>query len=217
LRLLPRRRCGPAAGAAPRLQNDRWDNRINGGSFFSGTIRGKGGIDMGLFSSTAFNSFDDLFIDLLQDMYDAEQRLTKALPLMAGAARNASLRAAFQQHLKETQNQLSRLERVFQSIGQKAQGKTCHAMKGLVEEGNEVISAGGDADVKDAGLIAAAQKVEHYEIACYGTARTFAQRLGHHEAARLLQETLQEEEATDKKLTALAEQSINPKAAMATS
>jgi len=170
---------------------------------------------MGLFSSTTFNSLQDLFVDQIQDLYDAEQRLTKALPKMAAAAHSSQLRAGFEQHLRETQNHLKRLERVFQTMGRSAEGKTCHAMKGLVEEGSEVISAGGDPDVKDAALIAAAQRVEHYEMSGYGTARTFAQRLGNHEAARLLQETLQEEEATDKKLTELAEQGINAQAAMA--
>src|SRR5487761_179758 len=153
---------------------------------------------MGLFtSSAALNSFDDLFVEQLQDLYDAEQRLTKALPKMAAAAHNSALKAAFEEHLRQTQNHVSRLEQVFQQIGKSAQTKTCAAMKGLVEEGSEVISGSGDPDVKDAALIAAAQRVEHYEIAAYGTARTFAQRLGKSEAARLLEETLAEEKETD--------------------
>jgi ferritin-like metal-binding protein YciE len=169
---------------------------------------------MGLFSSSAaLNSFDELFVEQLQDLYDAEQRLTKALPKMAAAAHNPALKSAFQEHLQQTQNQVKRLEQVFQSIGKSAQTKTCEAMKGLVEEGSEVISGEGDPDVKDAALIAAAQRVEHYEIAGYGTVRTFAQRLGKPEVARLLQETLDEEAETDKKLTALAEKAINPRAA----
>jgi len=168
---------------------------------------------MGLFSSTKLNSFDDLFVEQLQDLYDAEQRLTKALPKMAEAAHSPALKTTFQEHLRQTQNHLTRLEQVFQQIGKSAASKTCEAMKGLIEEGDETISASGDPDVKDAALIAAAQRVEHYEIAGYGTVRTFAQRLGHQGAARLLQETLNEEGATDKKLTTLAEQSINPKAA----
>jgi ferritin-like metal-binding protein YciE len=170
---------------------------------------------MGLFSSSlALNSFDDLFVEQLEDLYDAERQLTKALPKMAGAASNPSLRSAFQEHLRQTENQVTRLERVFQTLGKSARSKTCEAMQGLVEEGEEVISASGNPDVKDAALIAAAQRVEHYEIAGYGTARTFAERLGRQDAARLLQETLDEEAATDKKLTALAERSINPKAAV---
>ena len=172
---------------------------------------------MGLFSSSAaLNSFDDLFVEQLQDLYDAEQRLTKALPKMAAAAHSASLKSAFEEHLRQTENQVKRLEQVFQHIGKTAQTKTCEAMKGLVEEGSEVISGSGDPDVKDAALIAAAQRVEHYEIAAYGTARTFAQRLGKPEAARLLQQTLDEEAETDKKLTGLAEKAINPRAAART-
>src|SRR5262245_49853298 len=168
---------------------------------------------MALFtSSKELNSFETLFVDQLRDLYDAEQRLTKALPKMADAAHNSALKAAFQHHLRETQNQVSRLERVFQMVGQSAETETCEAMKGLLAEGEEAIKAKGDPDVKDAALIAAAQRVEHYEMAGYGCARTFAQRLGKPDAARLLQETLNEEEATDKKLTQLAEQSINPKA-----
>ena len=169
---------------------------------------------MGLFSSSAaLNSFDDLFVEQLQDLYDAEQRLTKALPKMAAAAHNPALKAAFEEHLRQTQNQVTRLEQVFKSIGKTAQTKTCEAMKGLVDEGSEIISGSGDPDVKDAALIAAAQRVEHYEIAGYGTVRTFAQRLGRSEAARLLQQTLEEEAETDRKLTGLAERAINPKAA----
>ncbi|HEY7153054.1 MAG TPA: ferritin-like domain-containing protein [Gemmataceae bacterium] len=172
---------------------------------------------MGLFSSSAaLNSFDELFVEQLQDLYDAEQRLTKALPKMAAAAHNPALKSAFQEHLRQTENQVRRLEQVFQSLGKSAQTKTCEAMKGLVEEGSEVISGEGDPDVKDAALIAAAQRVEHYEMAGYGTVRTFAQRLGKQEAARLLQETLNEETETDKKLTTLAEKAINPKAAART-
>jgi len=168
---------------------------------------------MGLFSSMALNSFDDLFVEQLEDLYDAEQRLVKALPKMATAAHNSTLKSAFQQHLRETENQVSRLEQAFKILGKSARSKTCEAMKGLVAEGDEVISASGDPDVKDAALIAAAQRVEHYEIAGYGSARTFAQRLGRNDVARLLQQTLDEEGATDKKLTSLAEQSVNLKAA----
>jgi ferritin-like metal-binding protein YciE len=169
---------------------------------------------MGLFA-TNLNSMETLFVEELQDLYDAEQRLTKALPKMAAASHNSSLKSAFEQHLRETQNQVTRLEQVFKSLGQPAKAKTCQAMKGLIEEGDEMISAKGDPNVKDAALIAAAQRVEHYEIAGYGTARTFAQRLGRNDAARLLQETLDEEGAADKKLTQIAEQAINPQAAMA--
>lgn len=168
---------------------------------------------MGLFSSTKqFDSLETLLIDQLRDLYDAEQRIIQALPKMASAAHSTALKTAFQQHLRETQSQMTRLERVFEALGQTAEAETCEAMQGLVEEGHEVINASGDPDVKDAALIAAAQRVEHYEIAGYGCARTFAQRLGNQEAVRLLQQTLDEETATDKKLTQLAEQGVNPAA-----
>jgi ferritin-like metal-binding protein YciE len=168
---------------------------------------------MGLFISMQLDSFENLLVEQLEDLYDAEKQLVKALPSMAGAAHNSSLKAAFQEHLRQTENQVTRLEQVFQMMGKKAAAKTCEAMKGLVSESKEVIDARGNPDVKDAALIAAAQRVEHYEIAGYGTARTFAQRLGRHDAARLLQQTLDEEGATDKKLTQLAEANINRQAA----
>jgi len=171
---------------------------------------------MGLFSSSmTLNSFDDLLVEQLEDLYDAEKRLVSALPKMASAAHNSSLRSAFQEHLRQTQNHVTRLEQVFRHLGKSASSKTCDAMKGLISEGEEAINASGDADVKDAALIAAAQRVEHYEIAGYGTARTFAQQLGKQDAARLLQQTLDEEAATDRKLTDLAETSINFRAAQA--
>ena len=141
--------------------------------------------------------------------------MTKALPKVADAAHNPTLKAAVQQHLRETQNHVNRLERAFQLLGKSPHAKTCEAMKGLVSEGDEVISASGAPEIKDAALIAAAQRVEHYEIAGYGSARTFAQRLGKQDVARLLQETLDEEAATDKKLTQIAERTINPQAAAA--
>jgi ferritin-like metal-binding protein YciE len=155
---------------------------------------------------------DALLIDQLQDLYDAEQRLVQALPKMAAAAHQQSLKDAFQHHLRETQNHVTRLERAFQALGQTPKAKTCEAMKGLVAEGQEAIDAKGDPDVKDAALIASAQRVEHYEIAAYGTARTFARRLGKDSAARWLDETLGEEKAADQKLTQLAEGGINQNA-----
>jgi len=171
---------------------------------------------MGWFTSgKQLNSMNDLFVDQLKDLYDAEQRLTKALPKMAEAAHNPSLKAAFRDHLRETQNHVNRLEQVFQAVGASPQAETCEAMKGLIEEGEQVINAQGNPDVKDAALIAAAQRVEHYEMAGYGCARTFAQKLGRTDAVRLLQETLDEEAAADKKLTQIAERSVNPTAQMA--
>ncbi|MBN9118504.1 MAG: ferritin-like domain-containing protein [Planctomycetes bacterium] len=154
----------------------------------------------------------DLFHDQLQDAYSAETQLTKALPKMAKAAGSAELRAGFEQHLTETKNQLARLEKVCQQVGCKTGSNTCEAMEGLIEEGEEVMGLGLDTDAQDAGLIAAAQKVEHYEIALYGTLCSFAKQLGHQEAARILHETLDEEKKTDEKLTQLAERGVNSKA-----
>jgi len=167
---------------------------------------------MGLFSSKTLNSLDDLLVDHLKDLYDAEQRITKALPKMASAAKNPALKQAFESHLKETQGQLGRLEKAFAALGRSPEAVTCAAMQGLLSEGQEAIDASGDPDVKDAALIAAAQRVEHYEIAGYGCARTFAQQLKKTEVATLLQQTLDEEAAADKKLTALAESRVNPNA-----
>lgn len=170
---------------------------------------------MGLFGGKRLDSLEDLLIDQLKDLYDAEQRITKALPKMAAAAHSPSLKTAFLDHLRETEGQIVRLERVFTSLGKTASAVTCQAMKGLIAEGDEAVAAEGDPAVKDAALIAAAQRVEHYEMAGYGCVRTFARQLGKTEAAQLLQETLDEEGATDKKLTALAEMSINRDAKLA--
>jgi ferritin-like metal-binding protein YciE len=159
------------------------------------------------------NSLEDLFVLEIEDLYDAETRLTKALPKMAEAAHDKQLKSAFQSHLKETEKQVERLETIFSKLGKKPRRETCDAMKGLISEGEDIIKADGDAAVKDAAMIGAAQRVEHYEIAAYGTARTLAQRLNQSEAARLLQETLDEESAADKKLTGIAESSINAQAA----
>lgn len=159
------------------------------------------------------NSLRDVFVDLVRDLYNAESQLLRALPKMAKAASSEELRAAFTEHLEETRGQVERLDRVCDSLGIKAKGKTCQAMKGLVEEGAEVIEEGGDPSAVDAALIAAAQKVEHYEIAGYGTARTFARLLGEEAAARLLEATLEEESAADEKLTQVAESGINQEAA----
>jgi ferritin-like metal-binding protein YciE len=164
---------------------------------------------MGLFSNATFNSLNDLFIEQLQDLYDAEHRLTEALPLMREAATSSELKNAFDMHLGETQNHIRRLEQVFSQLGVAAERQTCPAMKGLIKEGQEMIDAEGDPSVKDAALIAAAQRVEHYEMAGYGSVRSFAQRLGLGEVANTLQMTLNEEGAADKKLTQIAEQAVN--------
>jgi ferritin-like metal-binding protein YciE len=158
------------------------------------------------------NTMEDLYLEQLQDLYDAEQRLTKALPNMAKAATAPQLKQAFKSHLSETKGHVNRLERCFELLGKKPKAKTCDAMKGLVTEGDAVIGATGDDDVRDAALIAAAQRVEHYEIAGYGCLRTFAMHIGQENAAELLQETLDEEEKADRLLTEIAEASVNMKA-----
>jgi ferritin-like metal-binding protein YciE len=170
---------------------------------------------MPIFSSTNLRSLDGLLVEQLKDLYDAESRLLVALPEMAEAASSTDLKRAFQSHLGETQDHVRRLDQVFNILGEGPETTTCEAMKGLLKEGKEMIEAKGDPNVKDAALIASAQRVEHYEIASYGTARTFAERLGHVEAARILQQTLDEEGAADKKLTQIAEDSINWKASVA--
>jgi ferritin-like metal-binding protein YciE len=156
-------------------------------------------------------SLHDLFVDELRDLYNAETQLVKALPKMAKAAASEELRAAFESHLKETEGQVQRLEAVFKQIDASPKGKKCRAMMGLIEEGKEMIEAEGREAVKDAALIAAAQRVEHYEIAGYGTVRTYAQLLGFDEAVDLLQETLDEEASADHKLSDLSK-NINEEA-----
>jgi ferritin-like metal-binding protein YciE len=168
---------------------------------------------MPLFTTTEFNSFNDLFVNQIEDLYDAEQRLTKALPKMAEAANSSQLKQAFQSHLTETEGHVSRLEQIFREINVEPKRETCEAMKGLIAEGEEMIKAHGDAEIKDAALIAAAQRVEHYEMSGYGTARAFAKRLGLNQAANLLQQTLEEEKAADEKLNNIAESSVNRQAA----
>ena len=156
-----------------------------------------------------FNNLNDLFINQLEDLYDAEKRLTDALPKMSQAAASPDLKRAFDEHLSQTQTHVARLEQVFNRLGCPPKRETCEAMKGLISEGEGIVNAKGDSDTRDAGLIAAAQKVEHYEIAGYGTVRTFAQELGMSDVAQLLQQTLQEEGDTDKRLTRIAESRVN--------
>jgi ferritin-like metal-binding protein YciE len=155
------------------------------------------------------NSLRDLYVEQLQDLYSAETQLVKAMPKMHQAASNAELKQAFQRHLSQTEQQVQRLEQIFQQLGKKPGGHTCKAMEGLIKEGDEMIKMKGDPDVIDAGLIAAAQRVEHYEIAGYGCVRTYANQLGDQQGAMLLQQTLDEEGMTDKLLTQIAEQVIN--------
>ncbi len=146
-----------------------------------------------------------LFIEDLKDLKDAENQLTKALPKLAKAASSPDLKQAFEQHLEQTQTHLQRVEQLLEEINGSNRGKKCKGMEGLIEESQELIKEEAAPDVKDAGLIAAAQKAEHYEIAGYGTARTYANLLGHKDAAKVLQQILDEEGATDKKLTQIAE------------
>ncbi len=155
------------------------------------------------------NSLQDLYLAELQDLYDAENRIIKALPKMAEAASSPDLRRAFQEHLEQTRRQSDRLERIFSMLNESPKGKKCKGMDGILDEGKEMMDLDAPPAVCDAALISAAQRVEHYEIAAYGTVRTFARRLGYEDQAQLLQETLQEEGETDKKLTSLAESYIN--------
>jgi ferritin-like metal-binding protein YciE len=161
----------------------------------------------------SLDSLQSLFIEELRDIYNGEKQILKALPRMAKAAESAELQQAFTKHLKETEGQVTRLERILRDQGQAVRGKQCKGMAGIIEEGKEKLEEESDGSVLDAALIAAAQKVEHYEIATYGCLRTYAQLLGHSEAAKLLEQTLAEEEATDKKLTQLGEAGINEAAA----
>ena len=155
----------------------------------------------------------ELLVDELKDIYSAENQILKALPKMAKKASHPELKDAFETHLAETQGHVQRLEEIFQQLGEKPKGKTCAAMQGIVEEGKEIMGEDYDDDVMDAALIAAAQKVEHYEIASYGTVRAWAKLLKEKEVVGLLQQTLDEEGKTDKLLTKLATSSINIEAA----
>jgi ferritin-like metal-binding protein YciE len=159
------------------------------------------------------NTLKDLYLDELKDIFDAEQQISKALPKMAKEATNEELRAAVEQHLDQTQTQIERLEQIFEELGEKAKGTKCEAAKGLIEEAKSLMDDAEDDDTRDAAIIAAAQKIEHYEIATYGTLRTYAELLGFDEQAELLQETLDEEKETDENLTELAVTCINIEAA----
>jgi ferritin-like metal-binding protein YciE len=154
----------------------------------------------------------DLYIEELRDIFDAENQLLKAMPKMTKAATAESLRDAFQEHEDVTRGQVDRLEQIFERLGEKAKGKKCKAMEGLLEEAKELLGEDAAEDVMDAGLIAAAQRVEHYEIAVYGTLRTYAEQLGFDEDAELLQETLDEEKETDEKLSEIAIDCVNVEA-----
>jgi ferritin-like metal-binding protein YciE len=160
------------------------------------------------------NQLRELYVEELRDLYSAEKQLVKALPKMAKAATSSDLRSGFEEHLEQTKGHVSRLEQIFDSLDAKPNGKTCKGMEGLIKEGSEMIEEDPEQEQLDAGLISAAQRVEHYEIAGYGCVRTYAQLLGDDEAVSLLEETLKEEKETDAKLTELAE-NINVEALQA--
>ena len=163
---------------------------------------------MGLFTSD-IHTMDDLFVHTLRDIYYAEKQITQALPEMIQKATDPQLKQGFQTHLRETEQQIQRLEQVFKLHGVQAKGVNCPAIDGIIEEAEEIAGEVDDKSVLDAALLAAAQAVEHYEISRYGTLVTWAQQLGRNDCARLLQQNLDEEKATDKKLTAMAESKIN--------
>lgn len=164
---------------------------------------------MGLFGNTTFNDLNDLFVQQIEDLYDAEKRLVDALPKMRDAATAPALKDAFDTHLAETRQHARRLEQIFGQLGIDPTRETCAAMKGLIKEGQDMIDADGDPAVKDAALIAAAQRVEHYEVAGYGTVRRLARQLGLGEVADTLQMTLIEEGNADERLTAIAESAVS--------
>jgi ferritin-like metal-binding protein YciE len=167
---------------------------------------------MGLFTSS-IKTLDDLFVHTLQDIYYAENQITKALPTMIKKATDPQLKQGFETHLRETEGQIKRLEQVFKMHGQSAKGVDCPAIDGIIKEANEVASDVADKEVLDAALLASAQAVEHYEITRYGTLIAWAKQLGRNDCASVLQQNLDEEKATDAKLTAMAERKVNLKAA----
>ena len=156
-------------------------------------------------------TIDELLLDELKDLYSAEKQITKALPKMAKAAVSPDLKKAFETHLEETQGHVERLDKIFETLGKSPRGKVCHGMEGLLEEGSEVMEEAEKGGVRDAALISAAQRVEHYEMAGYGSVREYANLLGQKQIASLLDETLEEEKAADEKLTGIAKK-INPQA-----
>jgi len=157
-------------------------------------------------------TLEDLLHHELKDLYSAEKQITKALPKMAKAATNEALQEALQSHLEETEKQIERLEQIFEKLELPTRAPKCKAMEGLIEEGKEILEEDMEDEVRDAAIIAAAQRVEHYEMAGYGCARTFAQQLGQDEVVELLQQTLEEEKAADEKLTSIAMESVNEEA-----
>ena len=166
-------------------------------------------------NSIRLDNLENVLVLQLEDLYSAEEQLIEALPKMVDAVSSHELKQAFQTHLEETRNHKKRIEQAFRLLGKEPEGETCDAMEGLISEGDDVIGLEGEPDVKDAAIIAAAQRVEHYEMAGYGCARTFARRLGHESVANLLQQTLGEEANADKILPHIGESIVNPVAARA--
>jgi ferritin-like metal-binding protein YciE len=157
------------------------------------------------------NTIEHLFVEELKDLYSAETQITKTLPKLVEAATSPQLKSAFEHHLKETEGQIQRLEKAFEILGTSPKGKTCDGMKGILSEGASMLRETTEGDIRDAALISAAQRVEHYEMAAYGAVRSYAENLNRKDIARLLEETLQEEKAADKKLTEIS-QTVNPRA-----
>ncbi|QDU62367.1 hypothetical protein Pan216_32340 [Planctomycetes bacterium Pan216] len=164
---------------------------------------------MAFFSSVSFHTLEDLFHHQLEDLYDAKKRLAAILPILVSAVSTRSLREIFGHHLVETENHISQLEVIFASLDRKPKRETCDAMKGLLTEMDEILDAKGDDNVRDAALIAAAQRIEHYEMAGYGTLRTFARQLGHHEAADIFEKILAAEKKMNANLSEIAESAVN--------
>lgn len=162
------------------------------------------------------DTLEKLYVDELRDIYNAENQLLKALPKMAKGSSSPDLKSGFEKHLRQTETHVQRLDQIFAELDESPKGKTCRAMKGLIEEGSEILKEEGEESVLDAGIIVAAQKVEHYEMAAYGSARTFARLLGQDKAAELLQTTLDEESETNESLNQLAENMVNPEALIGT-
>ncbi len=158
---------------------------------------------------SSVDTMEKLFVQELKDLYSAENQITKALPKMAKAASSSELKSAFEIHLRETEGQIQRLDRVFEILGTSPKGKTCEGMKGVIEEGNQMLQESEEGDIRDAALISAGQRVEHYEMAGYGTVRSYAERLGKSQIVQLLEQTLNEEKAADKKLTEISKK-VNP-------
>ena len=167
---------------------------------------------MGLFT-TPIKNLDALFLHTLQDIYYAEKQITKALPMMIEKAQNPALKQGFTSHLHETEQQVTRLEQVFAALNQQPKGVTCEAIDGIIKEAKQVVSDVEDPAVRDVALVTSAQAVEHYEIARYGSLVALANQLGHHQVVKLLQQTLEEEKAADRKLTQISESHVNKKAA----